>query len=171
MTLRCQEVLDRLVEGVTGSVAPGDRDAIREHLVICGRCRDEAAAIEGTAALLREAGRFTTPPEFWPGFMQQLNARIAEERLPMTLRLRRWLASPRHALGTAAVTALATVTILLAHRFVPPTPVAENPMAAQLRGLVTETMTTTLPSLGEMLETWRAGLAPETEPTSDRSRP
>jgi anti-sigma factor RsiW len=161
----------RLVEGVTGSVPPGDRTAIIGHLVTCARCRDEAAAIEATAARLREAGGFTTPPGFWPDFTRQLDARIEAERLPAFIRFRRWLALPRHALGTAAVTVLATLTIFTAVRFVPPRPAAPDPVPAQVRGLVTETMTTTLPSLGEMLETWRAGLPQEADQVSDRTGP
>lgn len=171
MTLRCQDVLERLVEGVTGSVPPQDRSAVIAHLATCDRCRDEAAAIEATAAGLREAGRFSTPPGFWAGFMEQLHERIEAERLPVSIRFRRWLASPRHALGTAAVTVLATVTILIAVRFAPPRPAPYDPVPTQVRGLVTETMTTTLPSLGEMLETWRAGLPQEGDQVSDRMRP
>ncbi len=171
MTLRCQDVLERLVEGVTGSVPPQDRSAVIDHLETCDRCRHEAAAIETTAAALREGGRFTTPPGFWSGFMEQLHERIEAERLPVSIRFRRWLASPRHALGTAAVTALATVTILIAVRFAPSRPAAYDPVPTQARGLVTATMTTTLPSLGEMLETWRAGLTQEGDQVSDRTGP
>jgi len=171
MTLSCEDVLERLVEGVTGSVPPGDRTAIIAHLATCPRCRSEAAAIEATAARLREAGRFVPPPGFWSDFMAQLHARLEAERLPAFIRFRRWLASPRHALGTAAVTALATLAIFLTIRFVPPRPAAPDPIDAQVRRLVTETMTTTLPSLGEMLETWRAGLSQEADQVPDRTGP
>ena len=171
MTLRCQDVLERLVEGATGSLPPQERSAIIDHLATCARCRDEAAAIEAAAARLREAGRFTTPPGFWPEFMQRLDERIATEQLPVSARLRRWLASPRHAWGTAALTVLATLVIVVTIRLGPARPAAHDPLPTQVRGLVTETMTTTLPSLGEMLETWRAGLTPETDLISDRTKP
>jgi anti-sigma factor RsiW len=171
MTLQCEDVLDRLVEGVTGSVPPGDRAAVVAHLATCPRCRGEAAAVENTAARLREAGRFVTPPGFWPDFMRQLDARLEAEPQRVLIRFRRWLASPRHALGTAAVTVLASLAIFMAVRFAPPRPMPPDPVDTQVRGLVTETMTITLPSLGDILETWRAGLSQEVDQVPGRTGP
>lgn len=164
---RCQDILERLVEAATGSTPPHVREGIAEHLAACERCREEAERLEATAADLHEAGRFTAPPGFWAGFTERLNARLADERTPVLVRVRRWLAAPRHAWGTLAVAAAATIALVGAWRF-GPVPPASDPIQSQARGLVTETMTTTLPSLGEMLETWRAGLAPEVELTTDQ---
>jgi hypothetical protein len=69
-----------------------------------------------------------------------------------------------------AVTAAAALVITAAVRFGAPQ-VTTDPVRSKARSLVTETMTTTLPSLGEMLETWRAGLPAEIELTSDRTKP
>lgn len=170
MTDRCQEVLERLAEAVTGSVPPEQRVGVAEHLAVCQRCRDEAAAIEATVARLRAAGQFTVPPGFWTEFMERLHERTAGENAPPVARLRRWLASPRHALGTAAVTAAVAVAITAAVRLVP-APSQPDPVHIRARALLTETMTSTLPSLGEMLETWRAGITPDADFASGRSRP
>jgi anti-sigma factor RsiW len=163
MTMSCQDILERLVEGVTGSVPPAERTAVLEHLATCPQCRREAAELEGTVGHLRAAGAFTTPPGFWGEFMERLSVQMAHERLPVMLRLRRWLAAPRHAWGTALVTAAAAIVISTMRPPMRPT-ATPDPLSSTARGLVTETMTTTLPSLGEMLDVWRAGLATEGEP-------
>jgi anti-sigma factor RsiW len=170
MTMRCQDVLERLVEGVTGSVPPAERTAVLEHLAACPRCLQEAAELEATVGQLREAGTFATPPGFWDAFMQRLSAQVAREQVPVVLQLRRWLSIPRHAWGTALVTAAAVVVIATARPAMRPE-VPPDPEIATARGLVTETMTTTLPSLAEMLDVWRASLATEGESleAADRS--
>ncbi len=162
---RCEEVLERLVEGVTGTVLPDERAALARHLAVCERCRDEAASIEAAAVRLRSAGRFVAPPGFWEEFMRRLAARIEEERVPVGARLRRWLASPRHALGTAVVTAVTVLAVFAAVRTAPPAP---DPVAVRARGLVTATMTSSLPSLGATLDIWRAGLSQESGEDADR---
>jgi anti-sigma factor RsiW len=167
---RCQEVLARIVEAATGSMPPQAREGIAEHLATCERCREEAALIAATAAHLRDASRFTAPPGFWAEFTGRLNERLADERTPVPVRLRRWLASPRHAWGTLAVTAAAVLAITAAVRFGPAAS-KPDPVQSQVQTLVTPTMRTTLPSLGEMLDTWRAGLAAETDATLDRGKP
>lgn len=165
MTDRCAEVLERLVEGVTGTVPPDERAGVAVHLASCARCRDEAASLEAVAARLRAEGRFVAPPGFWEEFMRRLADCVEEERVPAGARLRRWLASPRHAVGTAVVTAVTVLAVFAAVRTIPPPP---DPVVVRARGLVTATMTSSLPSLGEMLDTWRAGLAHETDAVVDR---
>lgn len=171
MTPRCQDVQERLVEAATGSLPPQARAGIAEHLAECARCRDEAAAIEVTAARLREAGRFSVPPGFWTEFTGRLQERLDARQMPFSARARMWLSSPRHAWGTMVATAAVAVAVTVAVRMAPPRAAVSDPDVARARGLVTETMTTTLPSLGEMLETWRAGLIVEGEGLPDRSRP
>lgn len=166
MTDRCRDVLERLVEGITGSLPPSERPAIVAHLAACPRCRDEAAALEAVAAHLREAGGVAVPPGFWAAFMRRLDERLEADRMPVSARLRRWLASPRHALGTAVVTVVAVLAVFAAVRTIPPPP--PDPVVIRARGLVTETMTSSLPSLGEMLEVWRAGLVQESDALADR---
>ncbi|MDQ7839748.1 MAG: zf-HC2 domain-containing protein [bacterium] len=165
MTDRCAEVLERLVEGVTGTVPPDERVDVAGHLASCARCRDEAVSLEAVASRLRAGGRFVAPPGFWEEFMRRIADRIEEERVPAGARLRRWLASPRHALGTAVVTAVTVLAVFAAVRTIPPPP---DPVLIRARGLVTATMTSSLPSLGEMLDIWRAGLAHETDAVVDR---
>ncbi|MBM3471143.1 MAG: hypothetical protein FJX73_10205 [Armatimonadetes bacterium] len=165
MTDRCVEVLERLVEGVTGTVPPDERAAVAGHLASCARCRDEAASLEAVAARLHAGARFVAPPGFWEEFMRRLADRIEEERAPAGARLRRWLASPRHALGTAVVTAVTVLAVFAAVRTIPP---PSDPVVIRARGLVTATMTSSLPSLGEMLDVWRAGLVHETDSVVDR---
>lgn len=157
MTLRCQDALERLVEGLTGSVLPADRAAVVEHLAACARCRDDAARLEPLMGRLREAGRFSVPPGFWPAFMSGLEARMAAERLSLWARLGRWFAQPRFAVATAAATVATILLVTTAVRHAPRPAVEADPLA-RARGIVTETMTTTLPSLGEMLDVWRAGM-------------
>lgn len=165
MTDRCAEVLERLVEGVTGTVPPHERAAVVGHLAACARCRDQAASLEAVAARLRAGGRFVAPPGFWEEFMRRLADCIEEEKVPAGARLRRWLASPRHALGTAVVTAVTVLAVFAAVRTIQPPP---DPVVIRARGLVTATMTSSLPSLGEMLDVWRAGLVNETDAAVDR---
>ncbi|OFX28589.1 MAG: hypothetical protein A2Z07_01895 [Armatimonadetes bacterium RBG_16_67_12] len=171
MSDRCQDILDRLIEATTGSMPPHERAGIVEHLAGCERCREEAAAIEVAVAHLRAAGRFTAPPGFWAEFTDRLNERIATRRLPLAARLRRWMASPRHAWGTAVVTAALVVAVAAVVRFGPAPSAPRDPENAKARALITETMTSTLPSLAEMLETMRAGLAQDSDPSPDRPRP
>ncbi len=165
---RCAEVLERLVEGVTGTVPPDERAAVAGHLASCTRCRDEAASLEALAARLRAGGRFVAPPGFWEEFMWRLADRIEEERVPVGARLRRWLASPRHALGTAVVTAVTVLAVFTAVRTISPPPPLPDPVVIRARSLVTAAMTSSLPSLGEMLDIWRAGLVHETDAVVDR---
>jgi anti-sigma factor RsiW len=171
MNLRCQDVLDRLVEAATGSGSSGDRAAVLEHLAACPRCRHEAASLEATVEHLQEAGKFVTPPGFWNAFMVRLHDQIAAEQTPAALRLRRWLASPRHAWGTAAASTAIVLLVSAVLRFTPARPTPSDPVRDEARGLVTTTMRQTLPSLGEMLDTWRAGLTPDVERASDRTGP
>lgn len=171
MTPGCHDVQERLVEAATGSLPPQARAGIAEHLAECTLCRDEAAAIEATAARLREAGRFAVPPGFWAEFTERLQERLDARRMPFAIRARRWLSSPRHAWATMAATAAVAVAITVAVRMAPPRAAVADPDIVAARGLVTETMTTTLPSLGEMLDTWRAGLMVESEMVLDRGRP
>ncbi|MDQ7858255.1 MAG: zf-HC2 domain-containing protein [Armatimonadota bacterium] len=161
MRLGCREAMDLLVEAATGTVPPAVRASVVAHLVGCPACRREAAALEETASLVRAAGRFTVPPGFWPAFTDRLQARVALERLPVSARWARWLARPRHALAAAVLTAALGLAAATAGRLgflggAPSDPA--DAFDAQLRGLVTETMTATLPSLAETIDTWRAGL-------------
>ncbi len=169
MTGSCQETLDRLVEAATGSLPPGERAWIAGHLAVCDSCRQEAAGIEELAALLRDEGRVIVPPGFWPGFMRRLGERIASDRPPLASRALRWLASPLHALGTAALTAGAVFAVMLAVRTVP-LPPQPYLVDARARGLVTQAMAETLPSLGELLETWRAGLPAGSDAPAEQVR-
>jgi anti-sigma factor RsiW len=163
MTLRCQEALERLVEGLTGSVPPAEREAVVEHLATCVRCSDEAAHLEELAGQLRQTGHFSAPPGFWPEFMNRLDERITLERLPASVRFRRWFVRPRSAMATMAATVAAALVISTAVRLGPRHAAEPDPVLIEARGLVTETMTTTLPSLGEMIDVWRAGLTTESE--------
>ncbi len=169
MTRGCQDILERLAEGVTGSMLPAERAAVLEHLAACPQCRQEAAELEATVARLRETGAFSTPPEFWGEFMERLSVQMMHERLPAMLRLRRWLVMPRHAWGTALVTAAVAVVLSTVRPATRPA-ATPDPVITTARGLVTKTMTTTLPSLGEMLDIWRAGLATEGEPLEATER-
>jgi len=156
MTIRCEDALERLVEGLTGSVTPAHREAVIAHLATCTRCRDEAEHLEAITGRVREAGSFGTPPGFWPDFMSRLETRIEDERLPRPTRIRRWLAQPRFAMATAAATVAMVVLLTTAVRH--SRPAAEPDPLAGARKIVTATMTSTLPSLGEMLDVWRAGM-------------
>jgi hypothetical protein len=160
MTIRCEDALERLVEGLTGSVAPAQREAVIAHLATCDRCRDEAEQLEAVTSRLRGAGSFGTPPRFWPDFMSRLETRIEHERLSRLARLRRWLAQPRFAMATAAATVAMVLLLTTAVRH--NRPAAEPDPLAGARTIVTATMTSTLPSLSEMLDVWRAGM-PETD--------
>jgi anti-sigma factor RsiW len=165
---RCRDVLERLVEAATGTLGPAEGEGIAGHLAACDRCRQEAAAIEAAVLTLRGAGRFHAPPGFWAQFTDRLNERIALDRPPATVRLRRWIVSPRGAWGTVAVTAALAITAVLR---LAPTPVPMDPVHDQARTLVTDTMNRTLPSLAEMLEVMGAGFPSETDLVNDQGRP
>jgi anti-sigma factor RsiW len=163
MRVDCERMMERLVEGVTGTVPPDERAAVLEHLADCPECRREAAELEATVASLRAAGPATAPPGFWGEFMERLSAATAGERLPVVLRLRRWLLAPRHAWGTALV-AVAAAAIVVSTARPPQRPVPTEALRVSARGLVTETMISTLPALGEVLDIWHAGFTIEGEP-------
>lgn len=160
MSLPCPEALARAVEMVTGSAPPDAQASVLAHLASCAACRDEVAALEATAAVLRQHAP-DAPPGFWPGFMRSLDRRLARERLPAGVRLRRWVANPSRTWAAAAAAVAAVVGLAAAVRMVP-SPPAGDPDLARARGLVTEAMATTLPALDETLDLWRVGL---TEPT------
>lgn len=163
MTADCVRMLERLTEGVTGTVPPAERAAILAHLAVCPECRREAAELEATVASLRLAGPITAPPGFWGEFMARLSVATTRERGPVVLRLRRWLLAPRHAWGTALVAVTAAAIVVSTAR-PPQHPVTPGALGVSVRGLVTETMVTTLPALGEVLDIWHAGFMTEGEP-------
>jgi anti-sigma factor RsiW len=161
MNPRCHAILERLVEATTGSVPPAERAGIAEHLAQCPACRAEAAEIEATALLVQRSGEVAAPPGFWTDFNARLGARLSEEQRTVGDRLHRWLWGPRQAWGALALTAATAVAIAAAVR-VPPMLTAPDATAARARSLMTESMATTVPSLDDLLKTWRAGLNPET---------
>jgi anti-sigma factor RsiW len=170
MSLACREAMDLLVEAVTGTVPPSARASLAAHLAGCAACRREAAALEETATLVRAAGRFAVPPGFWSAFADRLQARLALERLPVAARWTRWLARPRHAVAAAALIAALGLAAATAVRLGPAGGPPADPagaLDAQLRGLVTEAMSVTLPSLAETIDTWRAGLHAGTDAEGD----
>jgi anti-sigma factor RsiW len=170
MSLTCREAMDLLVEAVTGTAPPPARASLAAHLAGCSACRREAAALEETASLVRAAGRFVAPPGFWPVFTDRLQARLARERPPTAARWARWLARPRHALAAAALAAALALAAAVGVRLGPAGGPPADPagaLDAQLRGLVTETMSATLPSLAETIDTWRAGVHAGTDPEGD----
>lgn len=164
MTLRCQDVLERLVEGATGSVPPAQRQPVLEHLRACAACRREAAEIEDMTIRLRASGGFSPPPGFWPDFMEALDARLSAERTPVLTRVRKAFATPRYAWGTAVVTLVAVLAMSTTVRLGSRPETQVDPLRASARGLMTQTMTATLPSLGEMIDVWTAGVAALPDP-------
>ena len=94
--------------------------------------------------------------------MSRLETRVAEERLTLSARIGRWLGQPRFAMATAVATVATVLLLTTALRHTPRPPAEPDPLAGA-RGIVTETMTTTLPSLGEMLDVWRAGMTADSE--------
>jgi anti-sigma factor RsiW len=159
-SMRCQEFLERLVEATTGSTSPAERAGLAEHLATCLTCRAEAAAIEATTTLLHERGAVPAPPGFWADFNARLAARLADE--PRARHLPRgWALRRRPAWGAVAVTAAAAVAIAAVVKVGPMRP-PTDPTTARARGLVTPAMATTVPSLDDLLKTWRDGLNPET---------
>ncbi len=172
MTPRCQDILERLVEGATGSVPPAERKPVLEHLVTCATCRRAAEEIEATIAGLRTSGEFSMPPGFWPDFMQTLERRLTDERMPILTRIRRALVTPRAAWGTAVATLVAVVAISTAVRLGPRPGPEADPVRTSAREIVTKKMTTTLPSLGETIDVWSAGVAALPDPFANtRERP
>jgi anti-sigma factor RsiW len=161
MNTRCQMILERLVEAATGSMPPAERAEIAEHLAACPACRAEAAELDATASLLRDAREITAPPGFWTDFNARLAARLVVEPRMAGGRLWAWIRSPGPAWGALAVTVAAAVAVAVAVKDAPLRP-ALDVTASSARSLVTETMATTVPSLDDLLKTWRAGLNPET---------
>ncbi len=164
MTPRCQDILERLIQGATGAVPPAERAPILEHLATCPSCRREASEIEATIGRLRTSGEFSAPPGFWSEFMAGLDRRLADERMPLVLRIRRALMTPRYAWGTAVATLAMVLAISTTVRVGPRRGVESDTLRSSARGLVTTTMTTTLPSLGEMIDVWSAGVAALPDP-------
>ncbi|MGH2374656.1 MAG: zf-HC2 domain-containing protein [Candidatus Methylomirabilaceae bacterium] len=164
MTPRCQDILERLIEGATGPVPPAERAPILEHLATCATCRREAVEIEATISRLRTSGEFSAPPGFWSDFMEGLDRRLADERMPLLLRIRTALSTRRYAWGTAVATLAVVLAISTTVRVGPRPASQSDPIRTSARGLVTTTMTTTLPSLGEMIDVWSAGVAALPDP-------
>jgi hypothetical protein len=130
----------------------------------------QAAQIEATAGQLRAAAPGGPPPGFWAEFGDGLQERLAAERAPALERWRRWVAAPRHAAGAAAAALVLLIVIAVtAPRL--PEPQPSDPVVATAKHLVTNTMVTTLPSLGQVLDTWRDGISSSEDLTTDQPAP
>jgi len=153
--MNCAEARETLLETSTGRTPPDLRRALAAHLEACAVCRAEAARLEETVALLR-ADPDPDPPEgFWPGFMAQLEERIALEPVSLWMRLRRRVSVP--ALAPTAATAI-VVLVFVISTLVRPTVAPEetvNPLAPYL----TDSMRTLLPSMEQTVQLWQSGLS------------
>jgi len=162
--VRCHEARGALLETLTGRTPPDTRRAVAAHLTVCPACRQEAAALEETVALLRSAPAPVPPEGFWGDFMVRLGERI--ERTPVSIgaRLRRWVFAPS-LLGPAAATAVALIILIVSSLAQLPEPVSAPSTRAQVTPFLTESMKTFLPALAETVELWQSGLGElEAEP-------
>ncbi len=155
--MTCREARDALLEVTTGRTPPDLRRAVAAHLEVCADCRTEAARLADTVALLRADPDPDPPAGFWPGFMAQLEERIAQEPVSVWARLRRRISVP--GFGPAAATAIVVVIFVastLLRPAVGPAPDAQtaNPVAPYL----TDSMRTLLPSLEQTVQIWQSGL-------------
>jgi hypothetical protein len=156
-TVNCQEARDALLETMTGRTPPDLRRSVAAHLETCADCRAEAARLEETVGLLRTDPDPDPPEGFWPGFMAQLEERIAREPVGLWARLRRRMSVP--ALAPAAATAIVVMVFVVSTLLRPslgPGPDAQtpNPLAPYL----TDSMRTLLPSLEQTVQIWQSGL-------------
>lgn len=164
--MNCRETRDTLLETLTGRTPPDLRRAVAAHLDVCADCRAEAARLEETVALLRTTPDPDPPAGFWPGFMIQLEERIAREPVSLWKNLRRRLSLPT--LAPTAATAIVVVVFVISTLLRPTTaPDAANPLAPYL----TDSMRTLLPSLEQTVQLWQSGLAGTDADSLDESQP
>ncbi|MGH2625245.1 MAG: anti-sigma factor family protein [Anaerolineales bacterium] len=155
--MTCKETRDALLEVTTSRTPPDLRRALAAHLELCAECRREAVRLAETVALLRADPDPDPPAGFWPGFMAQLEERIARDPVSLWARLRRRISVP--ALGPAAATAIVVVVFVVSTLLRPalgPSPDAQT--ANSLAPYLTDSMRTLLPSLEQTVQIWQSGL-------------
>lgn len=156
--MTCRQARDAMLILLTGRMSPDERRPLLDHLAACPTCAREADTLGAVVAGLRSAPEPEPPPDFWPVFMTQLEARVRAEALPLGARLRRWFASPSRVAWTAAAT-VALVVVMAAAALQPAPPPAATPQT-QVAPFLTEGMKTALPALSETIRLWQAGLGP-----------
>lgn len=157
--MNCQEARDLMLETLTGTTVPDVRRLVEAHLADCPACRQEAAALEETALLLRTAPEPALHDDHWDTFMVRLQARIETERRAPWARVLRWLQQPRHVWTTAAATTALVIGLgmaLLVQPGAPPTTV--DLPSGQLAGFVSPQVVRAMPAMTTSLSVWKSGL-------------
>jgi len=156
--MECPEARDLLLEALTGTTPPDARRTLRAHLASCAACRQEAAALEETASLLRAVPEPRVRPGYWAEFMAALDRALAAERCGFWRRVARWVRDPVHAWSAAAAASAVVVALVLALFLYAAGPAAPPPPAASVRALVTDAVVDALPAMTASLTVWKASL-------------
>ncbi len=157
--MTCEEARNLMLECLTGSTPPDARRALQDHLQTCQVCAAEAQGVEDTVALLRTVPDRQLSESQWGQFAQALQVRLAQETVPVWVRLMHWLRRPRVAWGTATATAALVAALVVSIAFRVPAPVAQTDLPLAWRAMVTDSMTRAAPSMTGTLEVWTAQLA------------
>ncbi len=75
MTMRCDGVIELLIEYADGDLSREDHEAVREHLSHCDSCAEELSGIESLKLLLADDGYVEPDSFYWTRFNAALRRR------------------------------------------------------------------------------------------------
>lgn len=122
----CAKCRGLMAEALYNDLSPKDRAAFETHLTRCGACAAEYAAMTETRKMLDARERRDPGPEFWEGYWDRLEKRLASEPAPRPARgraSRPFALFPAWAFRAAAAAALLVVGIFIGRTLLrPPAP-------------------------------------------------
>jgi anti-sigma factor RsiW len=108
MNPTCPEVRARFLEYVDDTLASPERGVVRDHLALCGPCREEAALADATLMFASGAPPVEVSAADMARILQGVRAGVAIKRAE-----RRLAKPPRRAAAVAAAAAVALLTLAL----------------------------------------------------------
>ncbi len=134
--IKCSACKDRMIEALYGELGPAEREVFDEHLRACRDCASEYSLLGATLRVMDRRHRPDPGREFWDGYWDKLEARLAADRpgvgdrISSRLRLGGFLAAiPRWAYQAAAAAALVAAGFIVGHNLqTPRTPGPSRPL-------------------------------------------
>ena len=108
MSSVCREVRAQFAAYAEEALTPSERGALREHLALCGPCREEAAADDATLLFASAVPPAEVSEADMARILQGVRAGVALKRAE-----RRLARPPRRAAAVAAAAAVALFTLAL----------------------------------------------------------